>query len=205
MDPITSLYNGVQEKWNRIFEKHATSEKQAELQDFGMRYWGRVKSEYKSIQRLLMALDMNVIVTSHQKDVYGAGMQKLGVGPDSMKGDLYFFDYVFQLDLVGGKRIARTIKERAEIGESKFPETFEWSYPNFEKFYGGEVLKKASTPVVMASPEQVAEIQHLLEVVKIDPEEVSRWFTKADVDSFDEMTSDTIQKCITFVSKKISK
>jgi hypothetical protein len=57
----------------------------------------------------------------------------------------------------------------------------------------------------MASPEQVAEIQHLLEVVKIDPEEVSRWFTKADVDSFDEMTSDTIQKCITFVSKKISK
>lgn len=205
MDPITSLYNGVQEKWNRIFEKHATSEKQAELQDFGMRYWGRVKSEYKSIQRLLMALDMNVIVTSHQKDVYGAGMQKLGVGPDSMKGDLYFFDYVFQLDLVGGKRMARTIKERAEIGESKFPETFEWSYPNFEKFYGGDVLKKAATPVVMASPEQVAEIQHLLEVVKIEPEEVSKWFTKADVDSFDEMTSETIQKCIAFVSKKISK
>lgn len=205
MDPITSLYNGVQEKWNRIFEKHATSEKQAELQDFGMRYWGRVKSEYKSIQRLLMALDMNVIITSHQKDIYGAGMQKMGVGPDSMKGDAYFFDYVFQLDLIGGKRMARTIKERAEIGENKFPETFEWSYPNFEKFYGGEVLKKAATPVVMASPEQVAEIQHLLEVVKIEPEEVSKWFTKADVDSFDEMTSDTIQKCITFVSKKISK
>jgi hypothetical protein len=205
LDPITSLYNGVQEKWNRIFEKHATSEKQAELQDFGMRYWGRVKSEYKSIQRLLMALDMNVIITSHQKDVYGAGMQKLGVGPDSMKGDQYFFDYVFQIDMINGKRMARTIKERAEIGENKFPETFEWSYPNFEKFYGKEVLKKAAVPVIMATPEQVAEIQRLLEVVKIDSEEVAKWFTKADVDSFDEMTGETISKCIAFVSKKIAK
>lgn len=205
IDPITSLYNGVQDKWNRIFEKYSTSEKQAELQDFGMRYWGRVKSEYKSIQRILMALDMNVIITSHQKDIYGTGMQKIGVGPDSMKGDAYFFDYVFQLDMINGKRMARTIKERAEIGESKFPETFEWSYPNFEKFYGGEVLKRSAAPVVMATPEQVAEIKRLLEVVKIDQEEVSKWFTRADVDSFDEMTGDTIAKCIAFVSKKITK
>jgi hypothetical protein len=205
LDPITQLYNGVQEKWNRIFEKYATSEKQAELQDFGMRYWGRVKSEYKSIQRLLMALDMNVIVTSHQKDVYGAGMQKLGVGPDSMKGDLYFFDYVFQLDLVGGKRVAKTIKERAEIGENKFPETFEWSYSNFEKFYGGDVLKRSATPVTMATPEQVAEIQRLLEIIKIDPEEISKWYTKTDTDSFDEMTGEQVSKIITFLNKKIEK
>jgi hypothetical protein len=205
IDPITSLYNGIQEKWTRIFEKHTTNEKQAELQDFGMRYWQRVKSEYKSIQRLLMALDMNVIITSHQKDIYANDMKKIGVGPDSMKGDAYFFDYVFQLDIVGGKRIAKTIKERAEINENKFPESFEFSYANMEKFYGTEILSRAATPVLLATPEQVAEIKRLLGIVKIDEEEVNRWLNKADVDQFEEMKASDIQKCIDYVTKKLSK
>lgn len=204
IDPVTSLYNGVQEKWTRIFEKHATSEKQAELQDFGMRFWGRVKSEYKTIQRLLMALDMNVIITSHQKDIYGTGMTKVGVGPDSMKGDEYFFDYVFQLDNVKGKRMANTIKERAEIGHSKFPETFEWSYANFLKYYGSNVIERESKPIQLASAEQVIKIQQLLGVVKIDDEDVSAWFNKAGVDSWNEMKADDIEKCIAFIEKKLS-
>lgn len=129
IDPITQLYNSLQDKWTRIFEKHSKSDA-SEIQDFGMRYWGRVKAEYKSIQRMLLSLDMNVIITSHQKDVYGAGMQKVGVGPDSMKGDSYVFDMVFRLDNINGKRIAFTEKERAEIGKNKFPESFEWSYAN---------------------------------------------------------------------------
>src|SRR3990167_6109611 len=62
IDPITQVYNGIQEKWTRIFEKHAKSEKEAEVQDFGMRFWGKVKGEFKSLQRLLMKLDTNVII-----------------------------------------------------------------------------------------------------------------------------------------------
>jgi hypothetical protein len=42
-----------------------------------------------------MQLDMNLIITSHQKDIYGSNMQKIGIGPDSMKGDEYVFDYVY--------------------------------------------------------------------------------------------------------------
>jgi len=201
IDPITSLYNGIQEKWTRIFEKYTTSEKQAELQDFGMRYWGRVKSEYKSIQRLLMALDMNVIITSHQKDIYGNDMKKIGVGPDSMKGDAYFFDYVFQLDVINGRRVAKTIKERAEINEQKFPESFEFSYANMEKFYGTEILSRSAQPVLLASPEQVAEINRLLTIVKINDAEINKWLNKADVEQFEEMKSVDIQKCIDYITK----
>lgn len=168
IDPVTSLYNALQDKWSRIFEKHAKSQEQAEIQDFGMRYWGRVKSEYKAIQRMLMSLDMNVIITSHQKDIYGVGMQKIGVGPDSMKGDSYIFDLVFSLDIINGKRVAQTIKERAEIGKNKFPDRFEWSYPNFLKLYGEDVITREAVAVKMATAGQVAEIERLLGVVKID-------------------------------------
>jgi GTPase SAR1 family protein len=202
IDPITQLYNSLQDKWTRIFEKHSKSDA-SEIQDFGMRYWGRVKAEYKSIQRMLLSLDMNVIITSHQKDVYGAGMQKVGVGPDSMKGDSYVFDMVFRLDNINGKRIAFTEKERAEIGKNKFPESFEWSYANFTKFYGQDIIERVAAPVVMATKEQVAEVSHLLDVVKVDDTVISDWFTKADVETWDEMQGDKIQKCIDFIKKKI--
>ena len=202
IDPITQLYNSLQDKWTRIFEKHSKSDA-SEIQDFGMRYWGRVKAEYKSIQRMLLSLDMNVIITSHQKDVYGAGMQKVGVGPDSMKGDSYVFDMVFRLDNINGKRIAFTEKERAEIGKNKFPESFEWSYANFTKFYGQDIIERVAAPVVMATKEQVAEVTHLLDVVKLDDTVISDWFTKADVETWDEMQGDKIQKCIDFIKKKI--
>lgn len=203
IDPVTSLYNALQDKWSRIFEKHAKSQEQAEIQDFGMRYWGRVKSEYKAIQRMLMNLDMNVIITSHQKDIYGVGMQKIGVGPDSMKGDSYFFDLVFSLDNINGKRVAQTIKERAEIGKNKFPDKFEWSYPNFLKFYGEEVITRKAVAMELATADQVAEIERLLGVVKIEDSAIQNWFDKAEVDTWDQMTSLNIQKCIDFVKRKL--
>jgi len=95
IDPITIVYSATQDKWNRIFEKHAKTEVDKEIADFGMRYWGKVKSNFKSIQRIMLALDMNVIIIAHQKDVYGSNFNKIGVSFDSMKSDDYFFDYVF--------------------------------------------------------------------------------------------------------------
>lgn len=204
IDPITIFYQAVQDKWSRVFEKYAKTEKEAALQDFGMRYWGRVKSEYKALLRMLFQLDMNVIVTAHQKDIYGPGMQRLDVGADSMKGDTHAFDYVFQLSIENGKCVAVTKKQRSEpLEPAKFPPQFEWSYENFCNFYGREVIERESSPVVMASVEQVAEIKRLVELVNVPPETVTSWFTKADVDAFEEMNAETIEKCIQFVKKKL--
>lgn len=204
LDPITIFYEGTQEKWTRLFEKHTDNEKNKDLQDFGMRYWGRVKSEYKSMLRMLLKLDMNIIMTAHQKDVYGSNMSKIGVGPDSMKGDNYFFDNVFQLKVAGGKAIAVTEKQRSEPLETpKFPEEFEWSYENFLTFYGKEIIEREAVPVPMATPEQVARIQSLVEIVRIDEEIITKWFTKCDVSEWAEMKSDEISKCIDYVEKKL--
>ena len=204
IDPITQVYNATQEKWSRIFEKHTGDAKNRDLQDFGPRYWGRVKSEFKAIQRIMMALDMNVIITSHQKDIYGTGMTKLGVGPDTMKGDEYIFDLVFELKKVGGQRIATTVKERAEIGENRFPDEFEWNYPNFLKFYGAEVIEKESIPLPMATVEQVAEVKRLMDAIKVEDDVIQKWFIKADVESWDQMKAQEIQGCIDFLKKKLA-
>lgn len=203
IDPFTQLYNAVQEKWNRRFVAYAREQKESEMQDFGMRYWSKVKNEVKSLQRMLLSGDFNLIVTAHQKDVYGPGMSKIGVSFDSMKGDDYLFDYIFRLDLVNGKRIAFTVKERAEIGKQKFPESFEWSYDNFKKFYGADILEKESTPLKMATKTEVARLNKLLEIIKIDDDTISKWLAKADASSFEEMTAEQIGRCIVFLEKKL--
>ena len=203
IDPITQVYNSTQEKWTRVFEKYSKTEKEGEIQDFGMRYWGKVKSDFKGLQRLMLALDMNVIVTSHQKDVYGTGFSKIGVTFDSMRGDDYFFDFVFQVERKNGDLIAKTIKERAELGKQRFPAEFTWSYDNFKKFYGAQIIEKEATPIAMATKEEVARVKKLIEIVKVDDETITKWFTKADVETWEEMTFETIRKCIEFLEKKI--
>lgn len=206
IDPVTILYQSIQDLWTRRFELDAKSRGKsdvAEMQDFGMRYWGKVKSDYKSIQRLLMKLDMNIIVTSHQKDLYNGNMQKTGVTFDSMKGDDYFFDHIFRLELNGNKRMAVRVKERAEIGLNKFPEVFEWSYENFLKFYG-ESLEKPAVTVEMATAENVAKLKNLVETVRIPEAEVEKWLSKADAEKFDEMTNEQVLKCVDYCEKKIS-
>lgn len=203
IDPITQVYNAVQEKWTRTFEKYASSQKEKDVQDFGMRFWGKVKGEFKSIQRLMMQLDMNVIITAHQKDVYGNGFNKIGVTFDSMKGDDYLFDLVFRIFKRGEERVAERIKERALPGKQKFPEQFEWSYENFLKYYGKEIIEKESTPISLATDEQVKRIEQLVDTLKVDEKEIEKWFLKADVSEWSEMSDEQINKCIQYCEKKL--
>lgn len=203
IDPITQVYNAVQEKWTKIFEKHAKTTNEAEIQDFGMRYWSKVKSEFKSIQRMLLTVDMNVIVIAHQKDVYGTNFSKIGTTFDSMRGDDYFFDLIFQIIKKGDKRIALTIKERAEMDKQKFPPEFEWSYANFVKFYGKEIIEKQATPVIMADKETIDRVINMVNMIKMDESVIIKWFQKADVQDWAEMSKDQIDKCEDYLTKKL--
>ena len=144
---------------------------------------------------------MNVVITAHQKDVYGGNFNKIGVDMDSMKGDTYIFDLIFRLEKQGEKRMATTIKERAEIGSNKFPEHFEWSYDNFQKFYGKEILERQSVPVEMATKEQCVKAESLINTVKVDDAVIVKWFNKADCESWEEMTFKQIEGCIKHLEK----
>ena len=203
---MTILYQSIQDVWTRRFENEAKLKNKnaasAEMQDFGMRYWGKVKGDYKALQRMLLKLDMNVIVTAHQKDVYGTGFNKVGVTFDSMKGDDYFFDNVFRLEKRGKERIALTEKERAEVGKNKFPEEFEWSYKNFTKFYGAKAIERKAESIKMATKDQVNTIKSLVDVLKLPDGTIDKWFAKADVDGWSEMTREQVEACIKYCQRK---
>jgi hypothetical protein len=55
----------------------------------------------------------------------------------------------------------------------------------------------------LATTDQVAQVNKLLGIVKVDDDDIQKWFSKADVDGFEDMTDEQIGKVISFLDKKL--
>jgi hypothetical protein len=202
IDPITILYESLSFKWEKKFNN---------MND--MRRWSRIKADWKAFQHLLLELDMNVIITAHSKILYGDNITKLGDTFDSMKGDDYLFDYVFRIEKArkeGSVPMAITEKQRAEIGVPKFPETFEWSYSNFIKFYGEGMITKASEPKILATEEMIVDFITLLDIVKVGEDVLNKWGitdppTIEEKNELVELEADQLEKRIKYLKSKLPK
>ena len=189
IDPITTVYNDLLEKCEL---KVGT--------DFG-RHYGEANKIMKRLANLIMALDMNVVVTAHSKKEYGDNLKVLGHTFDGWRQLDYWFDLVIELGKKGKKRFAKVTKTRVD----SFPDEdiFEWSYDAVKKRYDIATLEKPATQVALARPEQVAQIKELLNIVRLPEGTTDKWFAKAGVDVWEDMPTDTIQKCIDFVKGRL--
>jgi hypothetical protein len=189
IDPITTAYNDLLDKC----EQKVGS-------DFG-RHYGAANKEMKRLANLIMALDMNVVVTAHAKTVYGDNLAKLGFTFDGWKQLDYWFDLVIELGKKGKKRFGKVVKTRI----ASFPDedVFEWSYDAFKRRYNPEVLERAAQTVALATVAQIAEMKHLLEVVRLPEDQVEKWWTKARVDCWEDMTAEVMDKCLAYVKQRL--
>jgi hypothetical protein len=150
-------------------------------------------------------LDMNVIFIAHEKAEWGKDANgertQIGVTFDCWDKLEYELHLAMQAEKRGPQRTFRVRKSRLQ----GFPdaETFPLDYQEFSKRYGKDIIEKAVAPIVLATPVQVGEINSLLEIFKLSEDEIGKWFTKAGVEKWEEMTSDQITKCINFLKSKI--
>jgi hypothetical protein len=188
IDPITPIYNDLLEKC----EARVGS-------DFG-RHYGAANKEMKRLANLIMALDMNVVITAHAKTEYGENLRKLGYTFDGWRQLDYWFDLVIELGKKGKKRMGKVVKTRIET----FPDedVFEWSYDAIRQRYDAATLEREAQAMRLATPMQVAEISNLLNVVRLPEGLVEKWFSKASVDNWEDMPADTIAKCIEYVKSR---
>lgn len=144
-------------------------------------------------------LDMNVILICHEKDEYKDGKLNGTTfdGWDKLAHELHL---ALQVVKQGPSRKARVVKTRLE----HFPdaEVFEWSFDEFARRYGREVIEEAATPVQLATPEQVKQFADLLAVVKVDPKVAEKWEENGDAG---DLTKDDLQKRIDYLTKLIPK
>jgi len=190
IDPITTIYNDLLEKC----EAQVGS-------DWG-RHYAAANKTMKRLANLIMALDMNVVITAHAKKEYGQNLAVVGQTFDGWKQLDYWFDLVVELakNKKGKGRYAKVVKTRLE----EFPdqEMFEWSYDAIKKRYDNDQLEREATTVRLATQDQVGEIHSLLSIVRLPEGTVEKWFAKAGVDTWDDMPYEVLQKCIDFVKNR---
>ena len=190
IDPITTLETDLIER----------AEKEFGAGD--MRVWGKRDRTMRRLINLVLNLDMNVILVAHGKVEYGDKMAKLGTTYDGWKRLIYAFDLAIELERRGARRVGIVRKTRIEA----FPDgdVFDFSYAEIAKRYGEGVVEREAVPVAAASPERVARLKALIDLLKLDSDTVGAWLKKANVDGLDDMPADAVEKCIDFVDKKIA-
>jgi hypothetical protein len=189
IDPITTVYNDLLEKCEqRVGSDHG-------------RHYGEAGKLMKRLANLIMALDMNVVVTAHAKKEYGDNLRVLGQTFDGWRQLDYWFDLALELGKKGKKRFAKVVKTRVD----SFPDEdiFEWSYEAVKKRYDIAMLEKQADIVTLATPDQVREIKELLNIVRLPEGTTDKWFDKSGVDVWEDMPATTIEKCIEFVRNRL--
>lgn len=191
IDPLTNIYKDLIDK--------------AELKygsDFG-RHYVKANKMMDQLLNLLIRLDMNVIITSHQKNEYGNNMAVLGQTFDCYKKLDYLFDLVFEIQKRGKDRVAVIKKSRIE----SFPdgECFPFSYNEIASRYGKEVLEKDAISEKAATEEQVEELRFLIELYHEPEEVIQKWLDKADATKFEQMTYEVVEKLINHMKSKSNK
>lgn len=145
-------------------------------------------------------LDMNVIFIAHEKMTW----------IDEKQGPMTFdcwdkLDYELHLCMQilkkGSDRVAIVRKSRL----TEFPDASQipWSYDEFAKRYGKEVMEKKAVAIEVAKTDDVLEVKRLLENVRVSQDVIDKWFTSAAVNTWEEMTTDQIAKVITHLKSKI--
>lgn len=151
----------------------------------------------------LTRLDMNVIMIAHEKDLYGIDEKKqrniIGVTFDAWDKLEYELHLCLNIFKMAGQHKARVTKSRLQ--GFKDTEVFEWSYSSFAEKYGKEILEGKVKQVVLATAEQLTELDDLLDRVKLPDGQVDKWLKAANCESWTEMDGEKVQAIIEYINK----
>lgn len=155
----------------------------------------------------IQRVDMNVVLIAHQKDEWGmdAKGERVQTGQtfDCWDKLEYELDLAIGVTKQGASRYGVVRKSRL-MG---FPdrERFEFTYPEFAQRYGKDVIEKAVHAIKLATPEQVAEITRIADLIKMSDAEKEKWLTKAGASEWNELTEAQAAAAIGALNAKLSK
>lgn len=154
----------------------------------------------------LTRLDMNVILIAHEKDLYGIDEKKqrniIGVTFDAFDKLEYELHLCLNIFKMAGQHKARVTKSR--LTGFKDADVFEWSYDSFAERYGRDILEGVVKQVVLATPEQLAELKELFGTVKLPDDYEEKCLKKCQCDEWEEMDSEKVAKVILDIKSKIA-
>lgn len=149
-------------------------------------------------------LDMNVVLIAHESAEWGVidGQRtEVGKQPDVWDKMIYEIDLALHCAKRGPRRVAMVRKSRL-MG---FPEgeDFKLEYADFAARYGKDFIEAEAKPIMLASPEQIKEIEELLESLRVEPDFISKCLAKANAEKLSELNETQAAAIIAALRKKI--
>ena len=194
IDSLSKLFN------NEIAQEVERLESKGITDSFGASRKPAVKLT-RQLVNWIDRLDMNVIIICHEKALW-AGEKQVGVTFDAWDKLEYELNLCLNIVKNGGSRIARVTKSRFEQFAEK--ESFTWSFDEFSKIFGESTLTDAPISESLATSVQVSKFKSLIDLLKIDEEQISKWLEKSKSENIEEMSEINILKCIDYLEKKLS-
>lgn len=168
--------------------------------------FGAEKKPAVSLCRILVSwlqrLDMNVILICHEKaewdkdkrigETFDAGWDKLE----------YILHLTLRITKQGTSRKAFVRKTRLEGFQDGL--TFDWSYSEFAKLYGKDVIEGVVKQIVLATKEQLTEYRYLVGIIKLPDGQEKKWLEIGECDNFEDMETSKIQAIINVLKSKIT-
>jgi hypothetical protein len=196
VDSITKLFNTlIANEQERLGDKDA---------------FGASKKPAVAFMRRLMnwihRLPMNVVLICHEKEEWGVDAQgnrtQTGTTFDCWDKVQYELDLAIQVVKQGQSRYGLIRKSRLQ----GFPdrERFALDFAEFSTRYGKDVIEAESKTIVLASAEQVSEIERLSSIIHMTEEEKQKWLTKASASDWNELTDEQAAKAINALLAKIN-
>lgn len=160
--------------------------------------------EWRKIRELIRNMDFNLICTAHVKGKWEKE-KVVGITTDASKNIEGDFTIVLYLTKVGkptkaNPSMANVQKWRRDPEDvrGEVPETFPFTMDKFLEIHGfGMDGKREETP--MATPEQIAEANRLLSVVKLPDGALEKWLSKAKADTIADATEEAVLKLIAYL------
>lgn len=154
----------------------------------------------------IQRLDMNVLFEAHEATEWGVNpksgnREEVGNQPDVWDKLIYELDLTLRLERRGNSRVAVIRKSRL----TGFPEgeSFPSEYAEFGKKYGKDFIEGKVVQITLANEAQVAEINRLLGLVKVDEKDIQRVLTKANAENWTELTTEQAESTISWLKKKV--
>lgn len=194
IDSITKLFNlEVTKEGERLGDKNA----------FGADKKPAI-AHMRKLVSWLTRLDMNVILIAHEKPQWGidAKGERSEIGTTFDCWDKLEYELHLCLNIIkqGESRKARVRKSRL-MGFAD-GSVFNWTYPEFAQRYGKDVIEKKPSTLVLATPEQLAEVTRLLGIVKLsDTDKQDKWIAE-NTDLFSEVEAEKMTNIINHLKGK---
>lgn len=194
IDSLSKLFN------NEIALEAERMESKGIIDSFGASRKPAIKLT-RQLVNWIDRLDMNVIIICHEKALW-AGEKQVGVTFDAWDKLEYELNLCLNIVKNGGSRIARVTKSRFDQFSEK--DNFTWSFGEFSKIFGESTLTAPPMAEKIASDEQVLRFKSLIDLLKIEEDQVLKWLEKSKSEKIEEMSEVNILKCIEHLEKKLS-